>query len=168
AAQEAENKKEQMLKDFQKQLAHDKEMILSSLNLEKKKAFLEEKSKFVQQVMESLIKESQAFRKSKDYPGFLKKAIIEGVSVIDSQDMDIFYSSLDAAVVNEAFIKETTALASDRFKKNFVFKFHKSDFKDIGVIVGSCDGHLIYDNCFLSRLKRIQDDIYMNLLKEAF
>jgi V/A-type H+-transporting ATPase subunit E len=168
ARQEAENKKAQMLKDLDQQLTQTKEKILSTLNLEKKKIILEEKNKFAQQVLESLIKESEGFRNSKDYPDFLKKAIMEGAGVIDAKDLDVFYSSLDVKTVSDSFIKEITALASDKFKDNLVFRFHKSDFKDIGVIVQSGDGHLSYDNRFLSRLKRVQDDIYMKLLKEAF
>ncbi len=168
ARQEAENKKAQMLKDLSRQVYLAKERIASTLNLGKKKIALEERDKFAQQVLDAAIKESLQFRKSKDYPDFLKKAIIEGAAVIDAKDLDIFYSSLDKGVVRESFIKETTTYAADKLKKNFVFKFHESDFQDIGIIIQSQDGHLMYDNRFLSRLKRSHDTIYMNLLKEAF
>jgi vacuolar-type H+-ATPase subunit E/Vma4 len=168
AAQTAADKKTQMLKELDTQLNQARERILSALNLGKKKIFLGEKNKFAQEVLEGVIKESERFRNSEGYRAFLKKAIIEGASVIDTQDLDVFYSGFDAGVVDESFIKDTTTLAADKFRKSLVFKFHKSDFKDIGVIVQSQDGHLSYDNRFLARLKRAQENVYMKLLKEAF
>ena len=47
-------------------------------------------------------------------------------------------------------------------------EFKKSDFSEIGVIVQSQDGRLLFDNRFSARLKRAYDEIYMKLLKEAF
>jgi vacuolar-type H+-ATPase subunit E/Vma4 len=47
-------------------------------------------------------------------------------------------------------------------------KFNKADFSDLGVIVNSIDGRIMYDNRFLARLERVKEEVYMELLKESF
>ncbi|MGE5197364.1 MAG: V-type ATP synthase subunit E [Deltaproteobacteria bacterium] len=168
AKAEAEDKKNQMLKDLEKELARTKDRIMSGLNLEKKKAVMDEKSKFAQLVLAALTKRAEEFRNSKEYPAFLKNAILEGAVIVDNPQLDIFYSESDEPIIDDTFIKETTAFAANKLKKVFVFKFQKGDFKDVGVIVRSQDGRLAYDNRFLSRLKRVQEEVYMKLLKESF
>lgn len=168
ARQEAQDKKELMLKDLERQLTREREKILSSLNLEKKRIFLEEKNNFVLQVLQSVAKQAEDFRRSKDYPAFLKKAIIEGAAVIDTQTIDIFYSPLDQKIIDHDFIKEAGASATRKFNKNFVFKFQPADFSDIGVMLRSTDGRLNYDNRFQSRFKRLYDEVYRKLLQESF
>ena len=168
AKAEAENKKQVLLKDLDKKLSREEEKMLSSLSLEKKKIALEEKSKFAQQVLDLIFRQAEELRRSRDYLTFLKKAILQGAAVIDTETIEVFCSSLDEKITNSDFIKEVTAFAANKFKKNFVFKCHYADFKDIGVIVQSPDGHLSYDNRFQSRLKRMYDQVYAKLLKESF
>jgi len=168
AKAEAENKKQALLKELDRKLSREEEKMLSSLSLEKKKIALEEKSKFAQQVLDSVFRQAEELRRSRDYATFLKKAILEGVGVIDTDTIEVFCSSFDEKITNPDFIKEVTASAASKFKKEFVFKFHFADFKDIGVIVQSPDGHLSYNNRFQSRLKRMYDQVYAKLLKESF
>lgn len=166
AKKEIENKKQNVLKDLDKEIVALKERMLSAINLEKKKIVLGEKDRFVEEVIESVKKEAEGFRNSGGYKVFLEKAILEAVNVIDNQNLDIFYSFLDQNIVNDSFMKEIENLCRDRFGENFSLKYQKGDFKDIGIIAVSQDGRLMYDNRFLSRLKRAYEEIYIKSLRE--
>ncbi|MDP2923179.1 MAG: hypothetical protein Q8O30_05595, partial [Candidatus Omnitrophota bacterium] len=88
-------------------------------------------------------------------------------AVIDEQKVDIFYSFLDEGIFSDVFIKDIQEACRKKFRKDISLTFQKNDFKDIGVLANSADKRLMYDNRFLLRLKRMYDDIYMQLLKEA-
>ncbi len=159
ANQEAENKKKEALKKNDIEIEKIKQKIFSTLNLEKKKLFLEEKGRFIETALEKVREIAAEFRKDQGYKAFLEKAISKGVEVIGEGALDVLYSALDEKIIKEDFIKNI---------KGATLEFKKCDFKDIGVIVQSKDSRLIYDNTFSARFKRLYDDIYMDLLKGAF
>ena len=159
ADQEAENKKKEALKKNDIEIEKMKQKIFSTLNLEKKKLFLEEKGRFIETVFEKVREIALEFRKDPGYKVFLEKAISEGVEVIGEGDVDVLYSGLDEKIIKADFIKNI---------KGAALEFKKCDFKDIGVITQSKDSRLIYDNTFSARFKRLYDDIYMDLLKGVF
>ncbi|MCX5692504.1 MAG: V-type ATP synthase subunit E family protein [Candidatus Omnitrophica bacterium] len=159
ANQEAENKKKEALKKNDIEVEKMRQKIFSTLNLEKKKLFLEEKSRFIETVLEKVREIAAEFRKDQGYKAFLEKAISEGVEVIGERDVDVLYSALDEKIIKGDFIKNINGVT---------LEFKKCDFKDIGVIVQSKDSRLIYDNTFSARFKRLHDDIYMDLLKGVF
>lgn len=158
ANHEAENKKKEALKKNDIEIEKMKQKIFSTLNLEKKKLFLEEKSKFIETVFEKVRDMALEFRKDPGYKAFLEKAISEGVEVIGEGDVVVLYSGLDEKIIKGDFTKNI---------KGAKLEFKKCDFKDIGVIVQSKDSRLIYDNTFSARFKRLHDNIYMDLLKGA-
>jgi len=168
ARRQAESQREELFNALKKELAKAEEKIISMFNLEKKRIILEGKRAFVEDVMDAVKKEAEAFRNSVEYPDFLKKVIMEGLSVIDDENIDVIYSQIDSRFINDAFINEVTLLARDRFHPGVNIKFQKGDFKDIGIIMQSQDGRRIYDNRFSARLKRVYEDVYAQLLKEAF
>ncbi len=159
ADHEAENKKKEVLKKNDIETEKMKQKIFSTLNLEKKKLFLEEKSRFIEAVLEKVREIAVEFRQNPGYKTFLEKAISEGVEVIGEREVDVLYSGLDEKIIKGDFIKNINGIVPE---------FKKCDFKDIGVIVQSKDSRFIYDNTFSARLKRLYDDIYMDLLKGAF
>lgn len=159
ANQEAEDKKKEILKKNEIEIEKMKQKIFSTLNLEKKKLFLEEKGRFIEAIIEKVRGTATEFRKDPGYKNFLEKAISEGVEVIGEGDVEVLYSGLDEKIIKDDFIKNI---------KGAALEFKKSDFKDIGVIVQSKDSRLIYDNTFSARFKRLYDEIYMDLLKRAF
>lgn len=154
---EAENRKKEALKRNDIEIEKMRQKIFSTLNLEKKKLFLEEKSKFIEIVFEKVKETALGFRADPGYKAFLEKAISEGVDVIGEKEVSVLYSGLDEKIIKGDFIKNI---------KGVTLQFEKSDFKDIGVIVQSKDSRLIYDDTFSARFKRLYDDIYMDLLKE--
>ena len=97
-----------------------------------------------------------AFRQTREYTTFLQSAINEGARVINTQEVTVVYSPLDEKIMN------------DNFKNKGKYKLLKGDFNDLGVIVQSVDGRLLFDNRLAARLKRKYDEIYSQLIAEAF
>jgi vacuolar-type H+-ATPase subunit E/Vma4 len=168
ARSEAQRKKDEMLKEMERAIARTKEKILSTLSLEKKKIILDGKNKFAQAVIAQVQQEAGAFRADKEYASFLKRAILEGARVIDSDAIEVRYASVDAKLINADFIREAGAFVANTLKKNVALSFEPGKFSDIGVVMQSPDGRLHYDNRFSSRLQRVQDELFARLLREAF
>jgi vacuolar-type H+-ATPase subunit E/Vma4 len=168
AKAEAEKRRLGLEQETDKEVQRIKERIFSTLNLEKKRLTLGEKDRFVEAIFEQVRKNAEEFRSSPEYKTFLEKAAIEGIKVIGQTDIEVFYSFLDEHIINDGFIKKIEGLCSDVMKQKCTVKSRKSDFKDIGIIINSRDGRMMFDNRFLSRLNRSHEDIYMELLKEVF
>lgn len=156
---DAENKKRDILKKNEIEIEKMKQKIFSTLNLEKKKLFLEEKSRFIETILEKAREMAVEFRKDPGYKKFLEKAISEGVEIVGAGEVEVLYSAFDEKMIKDDFVKNI---------KGTALEFKKSDFKDIGVIVRSKDSRLIYDNTFSARFRRLYDEIYMDLLRGAF
>jgi vacuolar-type H+-ATPase subunit E/Vma4 len=143
-----------ILSAAEREAARERERIFSTVTMEKRRISLEAKSLFITDVITAVNKETENFRANKDYAPFLREAILEGVRIVDDKRAQVFYSHLDEAVISGI--------------KDLSVEFKRSDFNEIGVIIQSQDGRLLFDNRFSARLKRAYDGIYMKLLKEAF
>jgi len=168
AKAEAEKKRLELEQETDKEVQRIKDRIFSTLNLEKKRLTLGEKDRFVEAIFEQVRKNAEEFRNSPEYKTFLEKAAIEGIRVIGQPDIEVFCSFLDEHILNDGFIKKIEGFCWDVLKQKCIVKSRKSDFKDLGIIINSQDGRMMFDNRFLSRLKRSHEDIYMELLKESF
>jgi vacuolar-type H+-ATPase subunit E/Vma4 len=154
ASRKAEDSSKVILSDAEKEIERNRERIFSTVNMEKRKVRLETKSLFADDVIAAVKREAENFRSSGDYVKFLREAVLEGLKVIGSKRAQVFYSRLD---------EEAIAQISD-----LSVEFKKSDFVDIGVMVQSEDNRLLFDNTFSAKLRRVHDEIYSKLLKEAF
>ncbi|MDD5194988.1 MAG: V-type ATP synthase subunit E [Candidatus Omnitrophica bacterium] len=168
AQEEAANKKDEILKKFNKESQQLKEKIFSTINIEKKRIVLDEKNRLIEEVFEQLKTYAQEFRNKPEYINFLNQAALGGIGTIDADDIDIFYSFLDEKIITADFKKNIENQCRESLKKSVSIKWQKKDFNDIGVIVQSSDGHLVCDNCFLSRFKLKREEFYMSLLREVF
>jgi V/A-type H+/Na+-transporting ATPase subunit E len=164
---QAEKKAQELAKETDKDTAKIKEKIFSTLSMEKKRIILEDKNSLLAKVLERVKKLAEEFRRSKDYPDFLASAVLEGAKVIDAPEIDIQYSQADAKIFTEGFAAKMQALCGEKLGRKQVMKFQSAGFEDIGVIVRSLDGRLSYDNRFISRLNRVYDEVYMELLRGA-
>ncbi|MCK9614404.1 MAG: V-type ATP synthase subunit E [Candidatus Omnitrophica bacterium] len=162
----AEKNKADGLLELEKKISTIKERIFSALNLEKKRIIIGEKSKFIEEVFLEVNIQAKAFRGQQEYIPFLKKIILEAIEIIATGNLEILYSPLDEKIINDSFIAEVKNLCQSRTNQEISLKFTKSDFNDIGFIIQSLDGRLIYDARFASRMKLAQDDVYMDLLRK--
>jgi vacuolar-type H+-ATPase subunit E/Vma4 len=154
ASKEADARVQAILLAAEKEALQKKERIFSTVTMEKRRVALEAKSLFVENVLTAVKIKAQSFRGSPEYVKFLTDAVLEGVRIVDDKKARVFYSHLDEGVISRL--------------KDMSVEFKKSDFSEIGVMVQSEDGRLLFDNRFSARLKRAYDEIYMKLLKEAF
>jgi vacuolar-type H+-ATPase subunit E/Vma4 len=154
AAMEAQSLTRAILSSAEKDITGKKERIFSNVTMEKRRVDLEARSLFIADVIAAVKKEAGDFRGSQGYAKFLREAILEGIKVVDDKKAQVFYSHLDEGAISRV--------------SDLPVEFKKSDFDEIGVIVQSQDGRLLFDNRFSARLKRAYDEIYMKLLKEAF
>jgi vacuolar-type H+-ATPase subunit E/Vma4 len=167
AEEQAAAQRQRLMKDAEARLKRSRENLVSTLTLAKKKLFLKGIGIVMEKAVAAVEAEAQAFRSHREYPTFLKKAIVEGAGVIDQEYIDVYYASLDERLITPELIKETNAYATHKHGRQFVFAFHAADFKDIGVILQSQDGHLIFDNRFAARLRRMRTEMGMGLFKEV-
>ena len=156
AKTEAEQKKNELILSLEEEQQKIRERVFSTLNLEKKKIVLQEKEALADKVMAELKTVAAAFRKSGEYAAFLQAAINEGIRVINAEEVTVVFSPQDEKLIN------------DNFRNKGKYKLQKGDFNDLGVLVQSADGRLLFDNRFAARLKRKYDEIYSQLIAEAF
>ncbi len=162
---EAESKKQLILNELERDIQKSKEKIFSSLNLEKKRLVLMEKELFVHAILAELNKDFEEFREAGGYLDYLKKAVIEGIKVIGQNNDVVYYSFMDARFFNETFIAGIKKLC---LEAGCAVEFNKAEFENLGVIINSIDGRVMYDNRLSSRLERSKEEIYAELLKESF
>ncbi len=166
ARQQADKDKQEALSRLEKKITIIKERIFSALNLEKKKVVMGEKSKFINEVFCEVASQAKLFRERQEYAIFLKEIILKAAKVLSVSNLEVIYSFMDDKLINDSFIKEAKSLCQNKLGQEISLKFSKDDFSDIGFIVQSVDGRLIYDGRFTSRFKMAQDDIYMDLLRK--
>jgi len=150
-----------------KEMAAMKERNGSSSALEKKRLILHEKDRFVRDVFARVRMEMDAFRAGRDeYTAFLKGAILEGIAVVGGGPVAVRYSPRDT----EFFVGASgDALARECASPGVApVTFRADTFSDAGVVVETEDGRLRYDNRFSARLARMEEHLYMTLIKEAW
>lgn len=146
-----------------------RERVFSGVNLEKKRLVLEEKDRFIRQVLDAVRAMGEGFRQKPGYDDFLRRAVAEGSRVIGGTEMEIVYAAPDEKLFRSGgFILPLESLCQSLLKSTVTFRYTKGDFTEIGVIVCSADGRIQYDNRFSSRLARMERDIYVRLLRESF
>lgn len=150
-----------------REIEKDKDRLLSTLNLEKKRLILDGKQAFVDKVLAEVKAIAVRWRQDPGYEDFVIGAVLEGIRVLDVHQVVVYYAAADAHIFTEGFAKRLTDRCSAVLGQSCEVTFNKSDFSDPGVIINSRDGRMMYDNRFSARLERMYDDIYMELLKEA-
>jgi vacuolar-type H+-ATPase subunit E/Vma4 len=162
-----ESKRTAIQKQLEADIVKIREKVFSTLNIEKKRIDLKAKVELIGEILDVVKSLAKDYRQNSGYNNFLKNAVIEGAGIIDREEIDVFYSAKDENIFSSVFIRGVEKACADLYNKNFSMQFKKIDTSDIGVITQSRDGNLIYDNTFLARFKRKQEEIYMELMREA-
>lgn len=149
------------------EIEKDRDRLLSTLNLEKKRLALNGKQAFVEKVLAEVKACAGRWRQDRGYEAFLIEAVVEGIRVLDVPQVTVYYAAADAHLFTDEFARALHARCSAVVHHPCEVAFDKSDFNDLGVIIHSRDGRMMYDNRFSARLDRMYDDMYMELLKEA-
>ena len=159
---EAERRRSEVLSGMKQETEKIRERIFSGLALDKKRLLLEEKDRFITEVLGAVRAQAREFRNDRQaYEGFLRAAISEGVRVVGGKELVITFARPDAPIFGSPeFTRSLGTKAS--------FTFTQGDFDEIGVIISTPKEAIRFDNRFSSRLSRLQTDIYAQLLKESF
>ncbi|MGE5308990.1 MAG: V-type ATP synthase subunit E [Deltaproteobacteria bacterium] len=169
ASDEAESRRGAILDQARAEIAKSRERVLSGISLEKKRLLLEEKDRFIRQVLSAVSEQARRFRGAPGYDQFLYKAVAEGAKVIGEPRLEVRYAFPDEKLFASGdFIAGLGAFCRKAAGKDFTFIYTKSDFDEPGVVILSPDGRIQFDNRFSSRLSRLEEAIYARLLKESF
>jgi len=166
----AKKQEEQILQAEKEKAQKTIEMIKhraqSTLKMELRKIRLEMKKEFADSVIKKTREISISFRNHVDYKKFLVNAILEGIEVIDKPEIIVEFSPDDKDYFTGEFEKEIVDKCKNDLKKNVSIRFVRGNFDDIGIIVKSQDGFVIYENTFSARMRNLYDSIYSELLGE--
>ncbi|HOU36538.1 MAG TPA: V-type ATP synthase subunit E family protein, partial [Candidatus Omnitrophota bacterium] len=113
-----------------KEIEKDRDRLISTMNLEKKRLILEGKQAFVDRVLAEVRSLAGRWRQDRTYPQFLAAAVTEGMRVLDTDQAVIYYSSADEHIFDQEFVKKLTDLCSAAVRRKCELTFSKSDFQD--------------------------------------
>ncbi len=167
---EARKQAERIIKEEKEKTQHllsvMKQRAEATLKMEIRKMHLELKKNFADSVIEKVKEMASSLRQDSEYRKFLTKAIIEGIMVIDSPQIVVRFSPADRTFFNPDLEKELKEICRKDLKKSVSINFVEDNFQDIGVIVCTADGFVMYENTFSARMRRMHETIYSELLSE--
>ncbi len=146
-----------------------KRRILSSVNLEVKRAKLKARESIVAEVNGKVEEALGSLRDKPRYAGVLSSMIAESVRALDGENFVIFADRRDIGLIES----EVTAAAGKMLEGEGrrVERFEVEALKEAvlgGLRVGVPGGNVIFDNTFEARIYRMQDEIRSIIFDEIF
>lgn len=143
--------------------------LLSTIGLETRRITLAAREQVVDLVFTRIKERGAQFRLTSEYRDYLKTLAIEGIVIIDCDQIELVAAVSDKAAVNEQFLQEVSRVIKDKYAKEVGLTLVVEDGdNDIGILVRSKGQRIIYDNRFAARLGRAREEIRTAILKEAF
>jgi len=164
AGEEAAGK---ILKEAKEKGEMARKRLLSSVNLEVKRAKLKAREEIVQTVNERVGKALARYRKSGDYASVLTGLVLEAVSALEGDSFVVRANREDIDLLESAVFPAVRGAAGGRA----IAKLEAKPFErptSGGVQVGTPDGKVIYDNTFDARLYRLREEIRNIIFEEVF
>jgi len=165
---EARKQADIVLKRSEQEAALLCERINASANLEKKRAFLEERGRIAVAVFKAVNEAAESFRGSGEYALFLKKMIPEAARLLEDGSLCVVFSPEDEVLFSAEFRAEMQSACIAAASGNVVLTFLAGEFRDIGVIVRTENGNRLFDGRFSSLLQRRYEEFYGKTVKEMF
>jgi vacuolar-type H+-ATPase subunit E/Vma4 len=166
AGEEAAGK---ILKEAREKGEIARKRLLSSVNLEVKRAKLKAREEIVSAVHERVGKALAAYRKSGDYASVMTGLVLEAVSALEGDSFIVWANAEDIDLVEGTVFP--AVLEAVQGKGRRVSKLEAKPFErptSGGVQVGVPDGNVIYDNTFEARLYRLREEIRNIIFEEVF
>lgn len=164
AGEEAAGK---ILKEAREKGEMARKRLLSSVNLEVKRAKLRAREEIVQTVNERVGKALAGYRKSGDYASVLTGLVLEAVSALEGDSFIVRANREDIDLVEGTVFPAVRKAVGERT----ISKLEAKPFErpaSGGVQVGVPDGNVIYDNTFEARLYRLREEIRNIIFEEVF
>ena len=164
-----EDAAEKILKDAREKGEIASRRLLSSVNLEVKRAKLKAREEVVQAIHERVEKALDGYRTSGEYGQVLTGLILEAIRSLDGDSFIVHAAPADIGMIeNEVFPalrmqlknegRDVTRLGAEQIDRPVTG----------GVQVGVPGGNVIYDNTFEARLYRLREEIRNIIFEEVF
>jgi V/A-type H+/Na+-transporting ATPase subunit E len=162
AAQERAEAKfqEEILSRRSKAYAEAKRQV-DAADLEAKRRVMAFREEIMREVLQTLEDRLHNFRNDPSYPGFLLKALKEGIAHLPGQDFVVELNEADLPVF-QANIRDVAAERS----VNLVIK--TSNEISAGVRIYTADQRQLYDNTLAARLNRLESEIKQVIWRHIF
>ncbi|MFA5645673.1 MAG: V-type ATP synthase subunit E family protein [Candidatus Ratteibacteria bacterium] len=151
---------------YEKEIAHERQKMLSSLAIDKRRILLQAHQRHVEKILLRVHTMIEKYRDNPEYRKFLLAKVTEGAEIVGGNDIIILYAKPDQALITKEFLAEATDNILSQTKKSVSLSAEEGDFNNPGLIIMSGNKRLLYDATLISRLNRSREAIMMELLKE--
>ena len=160
---------EKILKEAEEKGKLTQRRLLSSVNLEVKRAKLRSREEVVSNVNEKVGEALGALRDGSSYADTLARLACEGVRALGGEQFIIFADRRDTALVEKDVVQNVKkTMAGEGFTIGEI-EVQPLEHKSLGgVKVGAPGGRVVYDNTFEARIYRLRDEIRNVIFKEVF
>ncbi|MBN2104012.1 hypothetical protein JW835_08245 [bacterium] len=167
AQKEAEEILKKTLKNAEDQAGLIKRKILSSVHLEVKKQQLKTREAIIVQIMKVIQDMLNDFRQSPDYADFLRDSIIEAVTALKTEQIQLMAGPVEKKLLKKEFIKESEKIIQMKKKIKVTLTIMQDTLDDGGIVAVSKDGRMRYDNSFSAQIKRHEHDIRLMIVQDV-
>jgi vacuolar-type H+-ATPase subunit E/Vma4 len=164
-----EEAKERIMRDARERGEMESRRLLSSVNIEVRRAKLRAREEVVGVITVSVEKELSGIRSSKEFPGILTDLVVEAVRGLGGKSFVVYVDRKDLSLLEESIfprVKEIMAAESAPISSLQARPLEKSSAG--GARVGHPGGNVIFDNTFEARLFRYRDEIRLAIYDEVF
>ena len=156
--------REVILKDAEMQAMAIRRKVLSGLHLEIKKQAMNTREVLISRILEMLNKKITEFRKSPDYGPWLEKAVLQGVQVLEGDEIRILAPDIERKALNQgALTRIEKGLKSQGRTVRLILDPEVPTGE--GVTLFSKDGRTCFDSRFQARAERLRDRMRLLIIK---
>ncbi|MBU8922489.1 MAG: hypothetical protein KOO63_11785 [Bacteroidales bacterium] len=143
--------------------------LLSSVNIEVKRAKLKAREEIVSKINEEVERGLADARSETEYPELLADLIVEAISGLEGDTFQVYVDRRDIGLLDEKvfrMVRETMAVESRDISGLEALVLEKSSLG--GARVGVPGGKVIFDNTFEARIYRLRDRTRNIIFEEVF
>jgi vacuolar-type H+-ATPase subunit E/Vma4 len=166
---EARHISEKLLREAEERGELERRRLLSSVNLEIRRAKLRAREEVVAVVQEKVTGILQERRERGDYAGILTGLIAEAIEALDGDRFVVHVDRRDVELLEKrvfAAVRDAAAKSGRKVEHLDSCVLEKSTLG--GARVGVPGGNVIYDNTFEARMYRLRDEIRNIIFEEVF
>ncbi len=160
---------EKIMKEAQEKGEIASKRLLSSVNLEVKRAKLRAREEVVQVIHERVEKALESYRTSGDYGTVLTGLALEAIRSLDGDSFIVRAAPGDIGIIEKEVFPALRTILKDEGRDVSRLAAEQLDRPvNGGVQVGVPGGNVIYDNTFEARLYRLREEIRNIIFEEVF
>jgi vacuolar-type H+-ATPase subunit E/Vma4 len=155
---------EALLKDAEIQAMGIRRKILSGLHLEIKKQAMNTREVLISRILEMLGKKITEFRKGQEYGPWLEKAVLQGVQVLEGDEVRILAPEIERKWLNQGTLARIEkGLKSQGRTVRLTLDSEVPTGE--GVVLFSNDGRTCFDSRFQASAERLRDRMRLMIIK---